>query len=301
MSFINVTGCTERTFEPSPPPITETHRQVNNPKFSTIILAGDRSHGDPVAGMAQVSGKSIVPLAGIPMIVRVIEAIEASNMAGNITICGPAQSTIRECPALQQMIDEHRVEWLPPGNSPCSSAAYCIDRVSGADPVFLTTADHGLLNPDIIGYFLKQSAATKTDATVGLVDYQTIVNTYPASRRTRIKFQNGSYCGCNLFSLFNDRGKKLVSIWKQVEEDRKHPFRILGRLLGPVRTLYYLLGRLTLEEALRSLEEKYNINTRAVILPYPAAGIDVDSVADFHLVESILSASLTIAAEPRRD
>ena len=173
--------------------------------------------------------------------------------------------------------------------------------LSGKDPVFLTTADHGLINPDIIGYFLEQSSATKTDATVGLVDYQAIINSYPASRRTRIKFQNGSFCGCNLFSLFNDRGKSLVSLWQQVEDDRKHPFRILGRLLGPVRTFNYLLGRLTLEEALRSLEDKYNINTRAGILPYPAAGIDVDTVADFHLVESILSASHSTAAEPRRD
>ena len=251
--------------------------------------------------MAQVSGKSIVPLAGIPMIVRVIEAIEASNMAGEIRICGPARPTISECPALQNIINAQRVEWVPPGDSPCNSVAACIDRISGTDPVFITTADHGLLSPDMIAYFLNESAITNADATVGLVDYQTIISAYPDSRRTRLKFQNGNYCGCNLFTMFNQSGKDLVSLWKQVEEHRKQPFRILNRLLGPIRTIFYILGKLTLEEALLSLEEKYSINTRAIILPYPTAGIDIDTVADLHLAESILSAPAATGAGSRHD
>lgn len=274
---------------------------MKDTKFSTIILAGDRSHGDPVAGMASVSSKSIVPLAGIPMIVRVIEAIEASAMAGDILICGPVQSALRDCPVLQEMIEAQRVAWLPPGDSPCSSAAYCIDRIGGTAPVFITTADHGLLNPGMIAYFLKESAATNADATVGLVDYQTIIDNYPGSRRTRLRFSNGSFSGCNLFTLVNERGKSLVSLWKQVEECRKHPFRILNRLLGPARSLLYLLGKLTLDDALRSLADKYDINAGAVILPYPAAGIDIDTIADFHLAESILSSTGSIKAAPHHD
>lgn len=274
---------------------------MHNPKFSTIILAGDRRRGDPIAGLSRVSGKSIVPLGGVPMIVRVIEAIEATDMVGGITVCGPPQATIEECPALQGIIDSGRVEWVAPGNSPCGSAVFCVDRLTGTEPVFITTADHGLLNPDIIGYFLRESAASKSDATVGLVNYQTLMEAYPGGRRTRYKFRDGSYCGCNLFTLFNDQGKLLVSLWKQVEEDRKHPLRILGKLLGPVRTFYYLLGKLTLEEALRSLRQKFNIDTRAVFLPYPAAGIDVDTIADFKLAESILSAAVASEAEPRHD
>lgn len=235
------------------------------------------------------------------MIVRVIEAIEASALAGEILICGPAQSALGDCPALQEMIAAHRVAWHPPGNSPCSSAAYCIDRIAGTAPVFITTADHGLLNPDMISYFLKESTATNADATVGLVDYQTIIDNYPGSRRTRLRFRNGNFCGCNLFTLFNERGRSLVSLWRQVEAHRKRPFRILRRLLGPTRTLLYLLGKLTLEDALRSLEDKYKINAGAVILPYPAAGIDVDTIADFRLAEFILSTSVSIEPQPHHD
>lgn len=266
---------------------------MNNPNFTALILAGDRKHGDPVAGRAGVSGKSIVPVAGTPMIIRVIEAIETSSMADNILICGPSESVIDDCPALRELIRQKRVTWLPPGNSPCGSAAYCMDHIDEMSPVFLTTADHALLTADMIGYFLRESVGKNTDATVGLVDYEEIIKHYPDSRRTRLKFRNGNFCGCNLFTLRNSRGRSLISLWKQVEQDRKHPLKILNRLLGPTNSIYYLLGKLTLTDALVSLADKYNVNADAVILPYPAAGVDVDTIADLRLVESIISTTNT--------
>lgn len=263
---------------------------MNNPKFTAIILAGDRNHGDPVAGLAGVSGKSIVPVAGTPMIIRVIEAIEKSPMAGNIHICGPSESVIDDCPPLREMIKLKRVAWLPPGGSPCISAANCVDRIDETSPIFLTTADHALLTAEMIGYFLSESAGKNADATVGLVNYEEIIKKYPDSKRTRLRFRNGSYCGCNLFTLCNSRGRSLISLWKQVEQIRKHPLKILNRLLGTANSIYYMLGKLTLNDTLQSLSEKYSVNANAVILPYPAAGVDVDTIADLHLVESIISA-----------
>ena len=266
---------------------------MNRPNFTALILAGDRKQGDPVAGSAGVSGKSIVPVAGTPMIIRVIEAVETSSMADNILICGPAESVIDDCPALREMIKQNRVAWLPPGNSPCSSAAYCLDHIDETSPVFLTTADHALLTAEIIRYFLEQSTVRNSDATVGLVDYEDIIKHYPDSRRTRLKFRNGSFCGCNLFTLSNSRGRSLISLWKQVEQNRKHPLKILNRLLGTTNSIYYFLGKLTLNDALLSLARKYDVNADAVILPYPAAGVDVDTIADLHLAESIISAANT--------
>jgi len=267
------------------------------PKFTAVILAGDRNDQDPVAAVAGVSGKSIVPVAGIPMILRVITAIEASRTADNILICGPAQNVIADCPALQNIIDDGRVSWLPPGSSPCDSANRCIDRVDLSTPLLLTTADHALLKPEMLVYFLEHSIRKNADATVALVSHDSVKAHYPDSRRTNIKFKNGNYCGCNLFALFNERGKKLISIWKQVEQNRKHPFKILGGLLGPLNLIYFLLGRLTINDALHSLTDRYDIVADFVPLPFPEAGIDVDTVADFNLAESLLSADLESSRE----
>ncbi len=55
--------------------------------------------------------------------------------------------------------------------------------------------------------------------------------------------------------------------------------------------LSYLLGLLTLEQALRKVSEKSDVNIQAVMLPDPRAGVDVDKVEDLLLAESILASS----------
>lgn len=52
--------------------------------------------------------------------------------------------------------------------------------------------------------------------------------------------------------------------------------------------LSYLLGLSTLDQALDAISVKAGVKIKAVILPYPQAGVDVDKVEDMMLVESIL-------------
>jgi hypothetical protein len=51
----------------------------------------------------------------------------------------------------------------------------------------------------------------------------------------------------------------------------------------------YLLGRLTLEEALARASKVIGARLAAVVLPQPEAAIDVDKPADLALAESILA------------
>jgi len=57
--------------------------------------------------------------------------------------------------------------------------------------------------------------------------------------------------------------------------------------------LRYLLGRLTLEEGLQRLSRRLDLRIGAVILSHPEAAVDVDTVQDWHLVETIAARSET--------
>ncbi|MDN5871788.1 MAG: MobA-like NTP transferase domain containing protein, partial [Nitrococcus sp.] len=59
---------------------------------------------------------------------------------------------------------------------------------------------------------------------------------------------------------------------------------------------------LTLEQALQQLSRRLEMRVGAVILPYPEAAVDVDTPADWHLAEAVLSARDALAGErePRR-
>jgi GTP:adenosylcobinamide-phosphate guanylyltransferase len=258
-------------------------------QFTAVVLAADRATGDPVAAETGSACKAIVPVRGVPMIIRVLDALEASGMISSIIICGPPKQAIQECPELESRIASGRVTWLPNLDSPSRSANSCLSQISPDIPVLLTTADHALLTPAIVQYFLTESQKRESDATVGVVAYRDIAAAFPGTRRTVIKLRDGGVCGCNLYAFLNHRGRGLVSFWQRAEELRKRPWKLIAQVFGPVTVLFYLLGALTISRGLKTVAARTGIRVFPVFLPYPQAGIDVDKVADLLLVESILA------------
>ncbi len=49
----------------------------------------------------------------------------------------------------------------------------------------------------------------------------------------------------------------------------------------------YALGRLTLEKALQLLSRRLGLLVGAIILPFPEAAVDVDTIDDWELVKAV--------------
>jgi GTP:adenosylcobinamide-phosphate guanylyltransferase len=270
-------------------------------QFTAIVLAADRAAGDPVAARTGSVCKAIAPIHGIPMIIRVLDALEASGMINSIIICGPPKHALQACPELDDRIASGRVTWLPNLDSPSRSADSCLAKIERDVPVLLTTADHALLTPEIVQYFLIESQKQESDAAVGAVTFGDVAAAFPGARRTVIKLRDAALCGCNLYAFLNHRGRGLVSFWQRAEELRKRPWQLIGQVFGPVTVLFYVLGLLTIDRGLKSVAVRTGINVSVVFLPYPQAGIDVDKVADLLLVESILAEQLPVSGSIHSD
>lgn len=257
-------------------------------QFAAVVLAADRTANDPITQHTGATCKAIAPICGTPMIIRVLDALEANDRIKSITICGPPQSVLPDCPELKQRIETGRITWLPNLDSPSRSAEKSFGQIELDTPVLLTTADHALLTPAIVEHFLKASSLASSDATIGLVNHENIVAAFPNTRRTVTKFRDGDFCGCNLYT-FRQHGRELVIRWRQAEDMRKRPWRLIAQILGPWTVLRYLFGFLTLEQALNAVSKKTGIHVQAVMLPFPQAGIDVDKVEDLLLAETVLA------------
>jgi CTP:molybdopterin cytidylyltransferase MocA len=255
--------------------------------YVALVLAADRAPNDPVASKTGVACKAFAPIGGKPMIIRVLDALTASNAVKSIILCGPPKALLPQCPELQQRIENGQVIWIENQNSPSRSAEQGLKLVDPATRVLLTTADHALLTPEIVRYFLQASIATDCDTTVGVIQHETIKTTFPNSRRTVIRLRDGGFCGCNLFA-FNRRGRELVTFWQHAEDQRKRPWRLVSLILGWKAVISYLFGSLTLAQALRTISTKTGVHVQAITLPFPQAGIDIDKVDDLLLVESFL-------------
>ena len=67
-------------------------------KFVAIVLAADRTANDPVANKSGMACKAFTPICGVPMIIRVLDALEESGVIERIVLCGPPESSLAACP-----------------------------------------------------------------------------------------------------------------------------------------------------------------------------------------------------------
>jgi GTP:adenosylcobinamide-phosphate guanylyltransferase len=256
--------------------------------FTAIILAADRSPDDPVARAAGVSCKALTPVGDIPMVLRVLNALEESLTVGPRLLCGPPWPLLEQAVALKSGADAGDYGWTASRDSPSASAGAAMEQIPDSQPVLRTTADHALLSRQIIDYFCQQACTGDFDLLVALAPYELVATTYPGVRRTRLRFSDRDYCGCNLFAFMTPRSRAITTFWRKVESQRKRPWRIFASL-GWWPVLKYLLGRLSLQEALARISGKLEMKIGAVILPYANAAVDVDTENDWRLVQQILA------------
>jgi len=263
---------------------------MHNPQqaFTAIVLAADRGPGDPVAEAAGVPCKSLTPIAGIPMVFRVINALEAAREVGTIKLCGPPESIVNQTADLADLIAAGQISWYANQATPSTSAYHVLQRLPEEVPVLLTTADHALLNARIVDHFCSHARDTGCDVVAGIARHEVVTAAYPQTKRTATRLADGAYCGCNLFAFLTPRARRAADFWRQVETQRKNPLRVI-RILGWVAILRFLIGRLSLTEALDRVSHRLGFKAGVVIMPFAEAAVDVDSVRDLELVERIVS------------
>jgi 2-phospho-L-lactate guanylyltransferase (CobY/MobA/RfbA family) len=255
--------------------------------FHAIVLAGDRGPDDPLLRHTGVSAKALLPLAGQPMVLRVLDALGASTAIRGMTLVGPDQALLADCPALSALIAAGRLAWLPPQPSPSASALAALAGLAADQPVLLTTADHALLHGAWVDDFCAAALASDKDAVVGLTKLAGVQAAFPQSRRTALRFRDGAFCGCNLFAFLNPAGRRAPAFWRQLEQRRKQPHR-LAAALGLGTLLKYVTRQLTLADGFERLSQRVGARLGAVLLDDPRAAVDVDSVADLELVQALL-------------
>ncbi|MBW2436750.1 MAG: nucleotidyltransferase family protein [Desulfobacterales bacterium] len=260
--------------------------ETNSP-FTAIILAGKRPGKDPVAEAAGVTCKSFAPIGGRPMVYRVLEALAAARQVGPRILCGLSESIIAQTPELKTLIDTGKVQHIAGHSTPSASTYHALQSVSNGSPILVTTADHALLTAQIVDFFCNEVRQLGCDVAAGLTPYDGVISAFPGTRRTAIKFNDGAYSGCNLFGFLNPRSHRAAEFWRQIEQERKKPLRMI-RILGWWALIRYVTGRLSLHDALAYLSRRIGIRAGVVILPFPEAAVDVDSVDDWYFVQTLV-------------
>lgn len=258
--------------------------------FTALVLAADRGPDDPVARAGGMACKSLVPVAGIPMLERAIGALKASPWVDKIVISLRDTDLLAEFNGLDQLVNEGRIIAVQAQNSPSISVLHAMEHLGYPYPLLITTSDHALLTVEMVDHFCSQSVQSGGDVCAGLTSAQVIMASYPDAMRTYLKFRDDMFSGSNLFSLLSDNSIKGPETWCRVEQHRKQPWKI-ARIFGTGLFFAYLFRRLTLEAAFERVGENLGIKLAPIILPFAEAAIDIDSPHDLEMVEKILGSA----------
>ena len=244
-------------------------------RLAAVILAGSRPGApDPVAVSEGVAHKVLAIVRGRTLLEHVVLAL---GDAGVSEIAVSANH-----PAIETEARRLGIMLLPTARGPSESVGLAFAHFGA--PLLVTTGDHPLLQ----GSWVKELIdGTPSSADVALMLAERgRVEATADTHRTWLTFADGQWSGCNLFLLASPAAGRAIAAWKEVEADRKRPWRIAQRLgLG---TLWnYWRGNLTLVEAISRLGHQLGITAALVPANDGRAAIDVDKPADLALVRRI--------------
>jgi hypothetical protein len=140
----------------------------------------------------------------------------------------------------------------------------------------------------MVDHFCTTARSSGCDVLAGVARHELVAEAFPGTRRTVTRLKDGGYCGCNLFAFMTPQARTAADFWRRVETERKKPLRVV-KVIGWIAVLRYLLGLLTLDQALSRLSLRMNLRAGAVQMPFAEAAVDVDKVDDWLLVESVLA------------
>ncbi len=247
--------------------------------FGALILAGSRGGVDPLAAYAGVAHKALILLDGETLLARVARALTEAG-ASEIAVSVSDEAVGAHARSLGLRV-------LQAAGGPSLSVRHGLEALG--TPLLVTTADHALLQPDWVTRF-REDLPQDADVGVLLARQDVIEAAAPGTERTYLRFADGAWSGCNLFQFNSARSVAALDLWAQVEADRKRPWRIVRRL--GVGTLFrYLLGRLTLVQAVAHLGRLAGLDAAAVASPFGLAAVDVDKPADLDLIRDLIAPS----------
>ena len=255
-------------------------------EWTAIVLAGQRPGENAFAQSHGVASKALIPVAGEPMLGRVVRTLLAAPSIGRILILAQNADALLAGP-LEWLRDEPRVATAEAGRGISTSIAGVAGTDAAPWPVLVTTADHALLSAEMVETFIAGSGGA--DASFAMVERAVVERVHPDTKRTWVKFSDGQFSGANMFALLGEPARKAVDFWAKAERDRKKALRLL-MFLGPTIFLRAVTRTISLDAAAVKAGKNAGLRLKAVRLPFPEAAIDVDKPADLELVERILAA-----------
>ena len=266
------------------------------PRIPIVILAGGRASMDMEAATG-VSNRALIQIGGKPMLLRVVEALRACELCGEITVIGkvPPSDYYSRLPDKGDFVSNTVSGAVVNGDAPFVLICTC-------DLPFLT----GEAVTDFLTAALENAAQSGASVVYPIVPVSRCYRRYPGLKRTALKLKEGLFTGGNMMLA---RPQFIIGQRKRIADAyraRKSPLR-LANLLGWDMIVRLLLSQtlmprlLTLSVLESRVSQMIAGPARVFVSGYPEIATDLDKPSDYNAVLQIfrrLDAGGTLAELP---
>jgi GTP:adenosylcobinamide-phosphate guanylyltransferase len=248
--------------------------------MDAVILAGALNNGT-LQRLSTAAYEAEIEIDGRPMLDYIIMALKKVAVIDRIVVAGPERVVSKE----SRSLIFQRVE---SGESMIDSLINGLNILNGDSSVLVVTSDIPLLTKEAVEDFLANCKKYNGDVYYSFIAKENCEAKYPGVSRTYVKLREGAFTGGNIALISQKVIRGHIEMLKKAVSMRKKPFQ-LGALLGWKCLIHLLLGKITIEEIEKRIDQVFKFKAVGVVSIYPEIGIDVDKPSDLILARRILT------------
>jgi len=254
--------------------------------MDAIVIAGGIPQPEqPLYEYTQGQAKAMLDMAGKPMVQWVLDALSDAKRVDNVIIIGLDDADSVTC--------AKPTYHIPNQGRMLANIQAGIDKMRELNPeseyVLSASADIPAVTGEMIDWLSDTALETRHDIFYGVVKKETMEARYPNSKRTFTKLKDMEVCGADLHIAHHTMttDPEHLAKWEVLIGQRKSPVK-QAATVGFLTLILLLLGRLSLEDAVKRATKKLNFTGRAIIWPYAEAAMDVDKPHQLEMLRADL-------------
>ncbi len=251
--------------------------------ISAIVLAGGKiTDDDPLFPLIGSAKKSMLNVAGKPMIQWVIEAVDQAEMVSNVIVAGLEEELWFDV--------KKPITTIPDAGTMLTNIKRGLTVVNegghGERFALLASGDIPAITPEIVDWRVRGALEIGADINYAVVTKETMEARFPNSQRSYVRLRDMLVCGGDLNVLSTALiGKD--ELWDRLIQARKSAWRQVS-LLGYDLLLQFLLRRISLEGAGMKVSTRLGLHGVGTVSPYAEVAMDIDKPAHLEAIEQAM-------------